>query len=310
MKPALLCALTLVAMLLVRAVGAHDFRPGVLALVEREPGRFAIAWNEPVDSLAREPVTFSVPDHCVHDARSLSCGERGIDGDIVFEHLPAGARVVVSIEWRDGRSLEHVVLDDEPRLSVTAPPSAFRWVRIGAEHVLGGLDHLAFLVGLLLLLRPDRRLIATITAFTLAHSLTLALSVLGVLELPSGPVEASIAVSVMLVAHESLSDRENLTRRAPWVVAFLFGLVHGLGFAGALRELGLPEHAVGWTLLWFNVGVEVGQLTVVAAVMLVGLLGGRILMRRRRVRVAAAYVLGTLGAWWLVERTLAILGLG
>jgi hypothetical protein len=114
-----------------------------------------------------------------------------------------------------------------------------------------------------------RALIATITAFTIAHSVTLALATLGVLRVSSAPVEATIAASVLLVARESMHDEPTWTRRAPWAVAMLFGLVHGLGFAGALRELGLPSGSVGWALLWFNVGVELGQLAVVAVALLV-----------------------------------------
>ena len=150
---------------------------------------------------------------------------------------------------------------------------------LGIQHILSGVDHLLFVLGLLFLVGSWRRLVATVTAFTLAHSITLAAATLGLVHVPQTPIEAAIALSVMFVAAEILhqaSGRPGLTARAPWVVAFIFGLLHGFGFAGALREVGLPQSDIPVALLFFNVGVEVGQLMFIA--------GGR---HRSLARVAA-----------------------
>ena len=176
---------------------------------------------------------------------------------------------------------------------------------LGFEHILGGIDHLFFVAGLLFLVGFRRRLIWTITAFTLAHSVTLALSVLGVVTLRSAPVEACIALSIVLVATEALRDRETLARRLPALVSFLFGLVHGLGFAGALKDIGLPESHLPLALLTFNVGVELGQLAMVLlAFVLVRLpLPDRYFVLARR---PALYMVGGLAAFWSWERVAAI----
>ena len=290
---------------------AHGLRPGVLVLEEETPGRFAVAWTAPVDTGdAQASVAVVFPASCRRDGASLACDE-GLEGDIVFQGLAEGHdRLVTLIRFRDGRVLEQMVTAADPRLRIRAAPgrSGGAWLGLGVHHILGGLDHVAFVLGLLLVVGVGslRRLVATITAFTLAHSLTLALAVTGVVTLASAPVEATIAASVVLVAREATHRDATLSRRLPWVVALLFGLVHGLGFAGALREQGLPEGWVGWSLAWFNVGVEVGQLAIVLPV------AGALALGRRRLslpwlRVATAYGLGGLGAWWFVTRTVALL---
>jgi len=181
------------------------------------------------------------------------------------------------------------------------------WLETGARHIGGGFDHLAFLLGLLLVVRRVRELVFTITAFTLAHSLTLALATLGWVRLPMLAVEAVIAASVVLVAREAMHRTPTWTRRAPWAVAFVFGLVHGLGFAGALKEFGLPQRSFGWALFWFNLGVEIAQLGLVLIV-----LGAAWVLRRRfarldKLELALCYAIGVLGAWLLIERVAAML---
>jgi hydrogenase/urease accessory protein HupE len=181
-------------------------------------------------------------------------------------------------------------------------------MKLGTEHVFTGLDHVAFVVGLFLVVGPRRRLLATITAFTIAHSLTLALAALHVVDLPRAPVEATIAASVLLVAREALASEPTLTRTKPWLVAFLFGLVHGLGFAGALGELPLPRASFGVALLAFNVGVEIAQLLIVAALVAVARLSTRIPPEQRaRGTRATCYVIGALGAWWFFDRAYFVL---
>jgi len=177
---------------------------------------------------------------------------------------------------------------------------------LGVEHILTGFDHLMFVIALLFLVGFKRKLLFTITAFTLAHSLTLALSALGLLTLRSPPVEATIALSIVLVAAEALHKQQTLSRRWPAVVAFLFGLVHGLGFAGALQEIGLPQKHLAVALLTFNVGVEIGQLLFVAVA-----LGARAVLtrlpvpRREWMSYATPYAIGAVAMFWFVERVAA-----
>ena len=178
---------------------------------------------------------------------------------------------------------------------------------LGVEHILAGIDHLLFVLALLFLVGFRRQLVLTITAFTVAHSVTLVLSALGLLTLRPPPVEATIALSILLVAGEALHDRPTLSRRWPALVALLFGLVHGLGFAGALAQIGLPQHHLPVALLSFNLGVEAGQLLVVLAAW------GLHTLVARWPRVAAArrpvlYGIGGMAAFWTIERVVAMAG--
>lgn len=291
---------------------AHDFSPGVLSLVETTSGGFDIAWTAPVDSRRSDdaPVRLAFVGGCRQQGARLECGEGGLRGAVELEGaIDERARVVITIQTLGGEIREAMITGASPRFELArdAGPSLLAWIALGIEHIVGGLDHVAFLAGLLLLSGLDRRVVITITAFTVAHSLTLALAALDVVRLPSAPVEASIAASIVLVAREGLwRDAPTLARRAPWMVALLFGLVHGLGFAGALRDIGLPEGRVVPALIGFNAGVELGQLALVAVVVLV-VRGARARIEAMPwARPAACYALGTLGAWWLVERTAAI----
>ena len=186
-----------------------------------------------------------------------------------------------------------------------------QFLAIGVEHVLLGIDHVLFVCGLALLARKWRPLVAAITGFTVSHSLTLALSVFGIVAAPSAATELVIALSILLVAREALSKTETWTRRWPWVVAFLFGLVHGFGFAGVLAEIGLPEGARATALLLFNVGVELGQLLIVGAAVLAWQIGRW--LRLPAPEHLAAYAIGIPAAMWTLERTVVwaeALGLG
>lgn len=267
----------LIALLWSTNASAHDFEPGVLAIVEAEDGTTTERFTPPTDGEVK----------VVHE------------GDVVrFEGLRKGSKVVVSVRWRDGQSFETVVTSDNPRVEIVRRSSSFAaFVKLGIEHVAGGLDHVAFVIGLFLVVGANRKLVATITSFTIAHSLTLALAAFDVVSLPRAPVEATIAASVLLVAVEATAERHTWTKKKPWLVAFAFGLVHGLGFAGALGELGLPHAALPKTLLAFNVGVEIAQLA------LVGVL---VVATKRLPRRPLAYAIGAGGALWLIERTVAM----
>jgi hydrogenase/urease accessory protein HupE len=202
-----------------------------------------------------------------------------------------------------GVSPRFVVKPSPGRLEVVAT-----YTMLGIEHILTGFDHLLFVLALVILVAGVRRLLATITAFTVAHSISLALATLGVVHVLGPPVEATIALSIVFVAGEIVQGergRGGLAARAPWLVAFSFGLLHGLGFAGALAEVGLPQNAIPLALLCFNVGVEIGQLVFVTAVLLIAWVARHASVAplgRRRWATASAYLIGALASYWLIER--------
>lgn len=284
---------------------AHDMRPGVLSLTEVAPGDYTVRFVPPVDSRGDvSDVTLAVPPSCVVTRERLQCGELSLVG------MRGSMRTVVLVVRADGSRDEWILDAANPRLALgaTPPSGTLAWIGLGITHILAGLDHLAFVIGLLLVLQLaiDRRLLATITAFTIAHSITLALAVLGIVTVRSAPVEACIALSVVLVAREALHDQPTLLRRSPWLAAGAFGLIHGLGFASALAEIGLPRASLAHSLVAFNIGVEVGQLAVVAAVIAIVALGRRLVGERRvigrHIHRATCYLLGAVAAWWLLER--------
>lgn len=289
------------ALLVGGSAAAHDFRPGVVVLRETGPGAFDLSWTPPIDSGAPTELEPRFPPACARTGGRLSC-PAGLIGTIEFEGLRGQA--VVLVRWRDGRTEERLATASAPRV-VLGGQSGWLWVRVGLEHILTGLDHLAFVAGLLLLVGVTRRLVWAITAFTLAHSVTLALSAFDLLRLSAAPVEASIALSVVLVAREALSAEPTATRRWPHLVAGAFGLVHGLGFAGGLAELGLAPGAVVLPLAGFNLGIELGQLLAIAACLALLRLGGERL-RAPALRRAACLGLGSLGAYWFFDRAAGI----
>jgi hypothetical protein len=291
---------------------AHESAPG-------DDGTYLVAWTAPVDTRlpSASRVTPRFPAHCRSSLEGdgigarLDCGARGLEGEVAIDGLEGRMRVAIVVIAREGAPHEDVLEAARPRTTIERTGSAFvRWIALGAEHVLLGLDHLAFLAGLLFVSRLDRRLVLTITAFTIAHSITLALAVLDLVHPASALVEALIALSVLLVAREGLADRDAETsawsvRRAPAAIAGFFGLVHGLGLAGALRETALPERALASALVGFNVGVELGQLAFVGAAIVIAtaVLGQP---WAPHARTALVYVVGCAAAYWLVVRTVAI----
>jgi hydrogenase/urease accessory protein HupE len=302
------------------AARAHDPEGAALSLRELDGGRFLVRWYAGSQTLQEDlaaAVVFPAP--CRLHGPELACGAAGLVGTIELPWIEGTlARVVVDVEWRDGTRLLRVVSASSPRLRVygaraagwrALAPIVLDYTRFGVEHILTGYDHLLFVVALALLVRRRAALVATITAFTAAHSLSLAVTVLGLVRVPSAPVEASIALSIVLVCGECLRDGPSLARRAPWVVAFAFGLLHGLGFASALLDLGVPEGHVPAALLCFNVGVEIGQLAVIAVVLGLRRLAARLRALRPWMRPGLVYAMGGLAAYWSIDRALAVLGL-
>jgi hypothetical protein len=316
-----------VALVVTAAVSAaHEVRPGYLELREESPTRFALFWKVPArgddERLGIRP---AFPDGCIitSDTAGGRVGDAWIErgavecanglegGAIAIDGLEAtGTDVLARVVRADG-STQVVRLSPAERSFVVAPSPrawavAVTYLGLGVEHILLGIDHLLFVLVLLPLVGGGRRLVMTVTAFAVAHSLALAAATLRVVHLPKMPVEAVIALSIVFVAGEIVhgqQGRPGLTARRPWVVAFLFGLLHGLGFAGALAEVGLPSQAIPLALAFFNVGVEVGQLAFVAAAFVV-----RLPLRRLRVACPGwaarlpAYAIGTMAAYWTIER--------
>jgi len=326
-----LCWLWLVA----ATAQAHEVRPGYLELRETDAGRYQALWKVPARGDYRLGLEVDLPGNCTGQANQgslvgaafvqrwqTSCSG-GLTGQrIGIEGLSATMTdVLVRIEGLDGTIQTARLTPDAPSFEVTASPGSLDvaavYFLLGVEHILLGVDHLLFVLGLMFLVRGWRSLILTVTAFTVAHSITLAAATLGLVHVPQAPVEAVIALSVVFVAAEILrGDRgvPGLATRYPWSVAFVFGLLHGLGFAGALAEVGLPQQNIPVALLFFNVGVEAGQLLFIAGVALLLALGARWSARSatglaagawhagRPIRVAVAYVIGPVAAFWLVQR--------
>lgn len=294
---------------------AHEMSMAEMQLRETQRGEFIWQWMATEKRPAAQDLTPLWPEACQSDANVLRCGERGLAGTLSVKGV--GERysaAVVKVFWLDGQSRVYTLTKGQPTVQLFGAADdprgmgeiASAYTLLGVEHILGGIDHLLFVIGLLFLVGFRRRLVWTITAFTGAHSLTLASSALGWLTLRSAPVEASIALSIVLVAGEALHKRDTLARRWPAVVAFLFGLVHGLGFAGALKEIGLPDNHLLVALLTFNVGVELGQLMTVGVCWCLWRVSAR-WPATQRLRTVLLYMIGSVAAYWSWLRIAAVL---
>jgi hydrogenase/urease accessory protein HupE len=297
------------------AARAHEMTMAEMEVRETAPGEFFWQWSAQND---KRPIGNDLlphfPETCRTGPNVLHCGKAGLMGTLSVDGV--GKRysaAMVKVVWLDGQSRVYTITSAQPTAQLYGSADDRRgtgeiaraYLVLGLEHILSGVDHLLFVAGLLFLVGFRRRLIGTITAFTLAHSLTLASSAFGWLTLRSPPVEASIALSIVLVASEALREKETLARRAPSLVAFLFGLVHGLGFAGALKSIGLPQRHLPLALFTFNVGVEIGQLFVVLLAFGVA----RLPLTQRwlgRARRPALYAIGVVAAYWSWLRIAAL----
>ena len=304
---------------------AHELRPAFLELTETAPDAFDVLWKVPAIGEARLALDATLPENCreavprtasdtgnaVSSRWQVICEGSIADRTVTIDGLSATyTDVLVRIAYLSGITQSARLTPDEPTLIVVAAPTAFDTARtyffLGVEHILTGFDHLLFVLALMLLIRNFRTLIETITAFTVAHSITLAAAALGWAHAPQPPVEAAIALSIVVVACEVLRSARgasDLPIRYPWIIAFLFGLLHGFGFGGALREIGLPQVDVPLALFTFNIGVEIGQLLFVAVVIAVTVATRAIVsVPVARARTVAAYAIGTVSAFWVAER--------
>lgn len=325
---ALATALLAVACAVAWPAAAHESRPAYLQLGESAPGRWEVLWRTPLRSGMPLPVSLQLPDGVrdVHppsirqlsdsllESRMVEPPPGGLGGArIEFVGLQATITdVLVRVTTLDGGASTTLVRPSQPWVEVASQPGplavAGTYVGHGIEHILSGYDHLLFVAALLLLVRSLRVLLVTISSFTVAHSITLALAALGVVEVPGPPVEASIALSIVLLASEIVRARggeTSLTARSPWLVAFCFGLLHGFGFASVLTSVGLPQSDLPLALLSFNVGVEIGQLLFIGVLLGAASLAARSAGTARaaaRVRQAAPWAIGVIAAFWFCDR--------
>lgn len=310
----------------------HALEPGYLELRRIDEGLYGVVWKKPVVAGVPMKISVQLPEQCdprtegqltwdgsAYYARWTATCSEGLEGGTL---LIAGLEktstdVLVRFDFANGITGTHRLTPADTSFVLPSRPDRFEVVRtyfaFGVEHILGGIDHLLFVLALLLLIKGVRRVVATVTAFTVAHSITLAGATLGWVQMPAPPVEAFIALSIAFVAAEILHSRQGhsgLTERYPWVVAFTFGLLHGFGFAGALTQVGLPQTEIPMALLFFNVGVEVGQLLFIAAVFAAYWLMRPItrnvhLPQPSWVSALPAYAIGSLAIFWVVQRTVA-----
>jgi hydrogenase/urease accessory protein HupE len=318
--------LTVAALMLsVNIATAHEFKPAYLELRETEPGFFRILWRIPARDDLRLALHVRLPASCTPESEAeksvrdvayieswnVRC-ENGLKGETVtIEGIQlVSAEVLARAIYLNGTTDVVRFTPEWPSAVLAGAPAsleiATNYFLLGVEHILLGIDHLLFVLALLLLIADRWMLVKTVTAFTVAHSVTLSGSALGYLSLPQEPVEAVIALSIMFLAVEAAkpdTGRVRVSRRYPWVVAFSFGLLHGFGFAGALRELGLPQTDVPLALLTFNLGVEAGQLAFICAVLLCwAILSSAPAAPLRLARLVPAYAIGAVSTAWLIER--------
>jgi hypothetical protein len=304
---------------------ADELRPAYLDIRERAADEFSVVWKVPALGDLRLGIYARLPPSCrpkAEPVRTIEAGaffERwtatcpdGLNGqEINIDGLKSTVTdVIVRIQYRSGATQVARLTPESPNLLIAGAQTPLAVARtyflLGGDHILTSLDHLLFVTALIFLISDRWKLVQTITAFTVAHSMTLAGAALGYLSLPQKPVEASIALSIAFVASELTkmqSGERRLSQDYPWVVAFAFGLLHGFGFAGALKEIGLPQMDVPLALLTFNLGVEAGQLLFVAAI-LTGFRAASVLFTVpiAPMRLAAAYLIGTTAMVWLVTR--------
>jgi hydrogenase/urease accessory protein HupE len=336
----LLLILSMLGAILAVPARSDELRPGYLEIRQTAPDTYSLLFKIPalgedlrlgIYLALPEGTRDAAPPRAVFNngayvERRMISRSGGLAGrTIAIEGLSATSTdVLARVETLNGAVQTERLAPTRTSFVVQTTPSAgdvaATYLRLGVEHILFGFDHLLFVLALVILVREWRRVALTVTAFTVAHSLTLAAATLGFVSVPGPPIEAAIALSIMLVAVEIVNARRgtpSVTARWPWLVAFCFGLLHGFGFAGALAEIGLPHQAIPIALLFFNLGVELGQLAFVATVLAAGWMFHRAITPHltpalaaraiRRLDMIAAYAIGTVAAFWLIERTAAFL---
>ena len=298
---------------------AHELNPARLILEEVEPYSFDVVWKFPSNVLT-QPGSIVFPSICKETSKSLPEVERkylitysslvcesSLQGnELSVKGLSRMTDALISIRFSDGNKFEGLVSVNEPKLTIPGEtnlyPTSYFW--LGVDHLLSGIDHLLFVFGLIFLVKGMTILIKTITAFTLAHSITLGLSVFGVVQLPQATAEALIALTLVYLALEIGSKNKYLS--TPWFLAFGFGLLHGFGFAGALSEIGFANENLLFSLLFFNLGIEAGQLVILPIIGLIIWFFNKIKFEKFSYKLSS-YAIGGMGTFWLIERMIKII---
>jgi hydrogenase/urease accessory protein HupE len=328
----LFLSLTVEQLVLVPVAGAHESRPAYLEIKETSPGRSAVLWRTPVLSGMRLPVVLKFPDDVRNiteptlrelsdsliEHRLIDAGASGLAGKrIEFVGLQATITdVLVRMQMRDDTDSTTLVRPSQAWVEIAVSRGllavAGAYFKLGVEHILFGVDHLLFILGLLFIARDRWMLVKTVSSFTVAHSLTLAIATLGYARASGPPLTAAIALSILFLGPEIVRAQRgetSLTIRHPWMVAFAFGLLHGFGFASGLTTMGLPRAEIPVALLLFNLGVEAGQILFVLVVLVLER-SFRVLEVRvpRLIKALPAYAVGSLGAYWTIQRMIMMLG--
>jgi hydrogenase/urease accessory protein HupE len=322
-----LCCL-FIAVLYASATSGDEIRPAFVQIIEQDGDFYSVLWKVPQDPriqlqlvLPENCKATSPPDKQVGNGATITRSRVHCPGGMYGKRLhvagleTTNTDVLVRVQKLDKLWFTHRLVPAAPSYELPVQGAddhvAKTYLLLGFEHILAGIDHLFFVFALLLIIGSKRELIVTVTSFTLAHSITLTLATLGFVHVPQPPVEAVIALSIVFLASEIIHKqrgRPGLASRAPWVVAFIFGLLHGFGFAGALSEIGLPPDAIPLALVFFNVGVEVGQLFFVLSVIALNELGKRMtsVSILERTESLATYCIGGLASFWLIERVVSL----
>jgi hydrogenase/urease accessory protein HupE len=311
-------------------VRAHEVRPALLQITQTAPSSWSIFWKQPAAGevalrltlhlssgwLEAKPTDQYVAPGFLVRTWQVNSSIPLLGQSLTIEGLDQTITdVFVQVSFRDGRHLDAVVKPDQPRLLLVMgqkaeSPAVMGYLRLGIDHIAAGIDHLLFVLGLLLLVGLNRQIIKTVSAFTVAHSLTLTAAALGLVNVPTAVIEALVALSIVFVAVELLArpgQDKTLLRRHPWLVAFVFGLLHGFAFAGALEQIGLPPSSALLSLLLFNIGVEIGQLAFIALAVVMILILRRLRERlpwdlAPAARLTPAYGIGCFASFWFIER--------
>lgn len=314
-------------------VQAHRFAPSLLKLVETSQGSFNVVWKTPSQGTSSTPLRPIWPEDCeVSSANPVQQEGTGSvsswvincaglpEGELIGQTLGVSglganqASAMIMLNLKDGRNYQQIVNPEKPEFIVPVEPGQGQVMTeysvLGMEHIWSGIDHLLFVFGLLLLVGGGSRLLWTITAFTVGHSITLSLVTLGYFDYPVALVEFTIALSIFVLALQlARQDKLGLFRRYPWWLAAGFGLLHGMGFAGALAEAGLPQDNLPLALLFFNVGIELGQIAFILAVFGLWYLFRKILAPwEEKLMPVPVYILGGLSAMWCIERAMEVMG--
>jgi hypothetical protein len=313
------------ALAIAGAARAHELRPGYLELRESEPATYTLLWKRPTGGEIEIQIAPVIPEGCrlaTRDRQQLTPGAVVVRGTLACAGGLAGKTlridgldttvtdVLVRIQHADGRLESHLLRPATPSVTLGAVTSglerALSYLQLGVQHILLGVDHLLFVLGLLLIVSDRWMLVKTVTAFTVAHSITLAIATLGYASAPLLPLNAAIALSILFLGPEIVRvwrGETSFTIRHPWVVAFAFGLLHGFGFASGLTAMGLPKTEIPLALLLFNLGVELGQIAFVILVILLERAFRTLEIRWPRLIAALpGYAVGSLGAYWTIQR--------